>query len=531
MTDRILNHPPGACAAQYLRMSTSDQQYSIANQVGAIAAYAAKHNYDIVETYCDAGCSGIRLSGRPALQRLLADIAAGAGYSTVLVLDVSRWGRFQSIDESAHYEFVCRQLGVNIVYCDEPFSNGRSVIDDMLKVIKRAMAAEYSRDLSSKTATAHVRLATLGFWQGGPAPFGLRRQVQSARGVLEGTLQTGEHKSLATDRVILTRGPDSELRVVRFVFAAFTDHKLSPTLIARILGRTQQGGVASFQWTAAKVRYMLSNGAYAGNLTYGRMSSRLGRARTINPDEHWVTRDHAFAAIISSRDFARTAACMAEYVALGRAQKRRQWQSGLSELPARTIAGLEKRLQIGSGGFAALSLDHREPPWRPAIVHRLTGSDHDLPGWIARTYFHASILERRFYDSFYGSSAASMAAADLWSKQQRGLIAEYVLLGHRLNPSRINKTGFVGVSFCKDDRSSRDYWLARWQGADGRHYERRFRVATFGTKSAKRLAIAARQEANQVALRRREELRTYFKEQSLKGHLEKLNRSTSVELT
>jgi DNA invertase Pin-like site-specific DNA recombinase len=37
----------------------------------------------------------------------------------VLVYDVSRWGRFQDIDESAHYEFVCKQAGIKVAYCAE----------------------------------------------------------------------------------------------------------------------------------------------------------------------------------------------------------------------------------------------------------------------------------------------------------------------------------------------------------------------------------------------------------------------------
>lgn len=37
-------------AAQYVRMSTEDQQYSIANQSVRIRKYAAEHGFDIVKT-------------------------------------------------------------------------------------------------------------------------------------------------------------------------------------------------------------------------------------------------------------------------------------------------------------------------------------------------------------------------------------------------------------------------------------------------------------------------------------------------
>ena len=38
------------------------------------------------------------------------------------VYDVSRWGRFQDPDESAHYEFLCKAAGVRVHYCAEQFS-------------------------------------------------------------------------------------------------------------------------------------------------------------------------------------------------------------------------------------------------------------------------------------------------------------------------------------------------------------------------------------------------------------------------
>jgi len=42
-------------AAQYVRMSTEDQQYSIANQEAAIQIYARSHGYFVLSTYADAG--------------------------------------------------------------------------------------------------------------------------------------------------------------------------------------------------------------------------------------------------------------------------------------------------------------------------------------------------------------------------------------------------------------------------------------------------------------------------------------------
>ena len=67
------NSPP-LRAAQYVRMSTDHQQYSTQNQADKIREYAARRGIEIVQTYADEGKSGLRLDGRDALQRLIADV-------------------------------------------------------------------------------------------------------------------------------------------------------------------------------------------------------------------------------------------------------------------------------------------------------------------------------------------------------------------------------------------------------------------------------------------------------------------------
>jgi DNA invertase Pin-like site-specific DNA recombinase len=103
------------CAAQYLRMSTEHQQYSLENQSDAIRQYAADHGFTVVKTYADAGKSGLRLRNRSGLNQLLQDVVGGTReYGAILVYDVSRWGRFQDADEAAHYEFQCKRQHISV---------------------------------------------------------------------------------------------------------------------------------------------------------------------------------------------------------------------------------------------------------------------------------------------------------------------------------------------------------------------------------------------------------------------------------
>ncbi len=179
-------------AAQYVRMSTDHQRYSTENQREAIQKYAAQHGFEIVRTYADEGKSGLSLDGRDALKQLIQDVQTSRpAYQAILVYDISRWGRFQDADESAYYEYVCRRAGIRVVYCAEPFENDGSPMSVIMKSVKRAMAGEYSRELSNTVFMGQCRLIELGYRQGGSPGFGLRRLLLDESSSPNGHLQQG----------------------------------------------------------------------------------------------------------------------------------------------------------------------------------------------------------------------------------------------------------------------------------------------------------------------------------------------------
>lgn len=209
-------------------MSTDQQQYSTVAQKQAIAEYAGAHGITIVRTYEDSGLSGLTLRERPGLQRLLSDVKSpDRDFDTVLVFDVSRWGRFQDADEAAYHEHECRRAGVRVIYCSEPFENDGTPFASIYKSIKRAMAGEFSRELSAKVFNGQCRLVRLGFWQGSTPGYGLRRMLIDAHGEVKGALATFEHKSIHTDRVVLVPGPANEVALVRRIFDWYVNEKIS----------------------------------------------------------------------------------------------------------------------------------------------------------------------------------------------------------------------------------------------------------------------------------------------------------------
>jgi DNA invertase Pin-like site-specific DNA recombinase len=292
--------------AAYVRMSTEHQQYSTENQLDRIKEYAARRGMGIIRVFADEGKSGLSVKGRESLRGMIAEVENGkADFKAILAYDVSRWGRFQDADESGYYEYICKRAGINVHYCAEQFENDGSPTSNIIKSVKRSMAGEYSRELSTKVFQGACRLIQLGFKQGGAAGFGLRRVLIDQTGKAKGTLKVGEHKSLQTDRVVLMPGPDDEQEAVRWIYRVFLDEGKTEREIADDLNARNIPTDLARPWTRGTVHQVLTNEKYIGNNVYHRTSFKLKRKHVLNPPEMWIRADHAFPAVVDSMTFAK----------------------------------------------------------------------------------------------------------------------------------------------------------------------------------------------------------------------------------
>jgi hypothetical protein len=180
--------------------------------------------------------------------------------------------------------------------------------------MKRVMAGEYSRELSTKVSVGQSRGARLGFFQGGHAGYGMRRQLIDENGTPKAILKLGQRKSLQTERIILVLGPPSELKIVRRIFESFVVRKKSRTQIANDLNAAGIKNALGNRWSMQAIDDILRNEKYIGNIVYGRGSVKLGQKRVNNPPETWVRREKALKGIVSPELFAkaqqRIAACL-----------------------------------------------------------------------------------------------------------------------------------------------------------------------------------------------------------------------------
>ena len=335
--------------AMYVRMSSDLQKYSIRNQEEAIQEYAAGHVMTVARTYRDQAKSGVRIENRAALKQLLNDVQTGAApFSAILVYDVSRWGRFQNTDQAAYYDYLCRMHGIEVIYVAEQFANDGSPFAAILKNLKRAMAAEYSRELSIKCKAGQTRLARLGFTMGGSVLFGMRRLVLNEHGEPRVRLAVGERKSIQSDHVVLIPGPDEEIALVRRIFRLFASNAVTVADIVRLLkieGLKTHHGV---DFGRAGVRRILRSEAYIGNNVWGKTSVYLGGPSVDNAPEKWVRRNACFEAVIAKDVFAK----VQRRLARTQLQKTRTREQLLDDLRTTLIAEgkITTRLVADRGG-------------------------------------------------------------------------------------------------------------------------------------------------------------------------------------
>jgi DNA invertase Pin-like site-specific DNA recombinase len=290
-------------------MSTDHQKYSTENQLDAIRRYATARGLEIIRVFEDSGRSGLRLDGREALQKLMAEVQSGhADFSAILVYDVSRWGRFQDADEGAYHEHVCSRAGIRVHYCGEQFENDGSIGSNLLKTVKRVMAGEYSRELSVKVFAGQCRLVELGFRQGGAPGYGLRRVLIDEHRSAKGELTRGERKSLQSDRVVLVPGPSQEVDVVRRMYRMFVEEGRSEREIAGVLNENGLLTDLGRPWTRASVHQVVTNEKYIGNNVYNKVSFKLKQKRVVNAREMWIRAEGAYPSIVDRALFDRARA-------------------------------------------------------------------------------------------------------------------------------------------------------------------------------------------------------------------------------
>ena len=292
--------------AYYRHSAEIGQENSVEIQQDNVRAFAEKHSITIVREFADRGKSGLNAEGRPAFNEMVDLVRSSAEFELILVLDVSRWGRFQDTDLSAHYESLCTQRGKQVVYTQIGFGRDEDrLITQLRKSIDRYQSAEYSRALSKKVFEGAAKVAHQGYRPGGPPPYGFHRLMLDEKKRPDRILQPGQRKAIQNGRVVLVPGDAQQVEVVQEIFMLFAEKGFGERQIAGHLnsrGIPSPGGV---RWGESAVRHVLTNQQYAGAVVYNKSTQRLKTKRRSNPREQWIITPEAYQPVIIQELFAR----------------------------------------------------------------------------------------------------------------------------------------------------------------------------------------------------------------------------------
>lgn len=255
--------------ALYLRRSTNEelQADSLCVQEEILRRFAAAHDHLVTQVFRDSA-SGRSVKKRDEFKTMINTVISGkAPFEAVLVRDCTRWGRFENVDESAYWEFLLYQHGVNVLYVEETFRDDNTPYATLMKSLKRVLASEYSRERSQMIRYAQERVTRNGYRFGAEAPYGLCRVAVRPDGTTH-VLRRGERKAVGNWRTKLAPGDPEAVTVVQRIFAMYVTDDQNTVQIADVLNREGVAPPQGKQWWPPTISGILRNPAYCGTASY-----------------------------------------------------------------------------------------------------------------------------------------------------------------------------------------------------------------------------------------------------------------------
>lgn len=306
MTRRAPFPAPTPPAIGYLRVSTEgqarDDRASLPQQEAAIRALAKRRGFELGALFTDPGVSG-GSAARPAFQALLAYCASaprdGQDPGYVLVLNDSRWGRFENPEEATYWRVHLQRHGWLVCFAEGDDTQD-ALARGVLRAIHSTTASAYREQLKANVQRGVRGSAEAGFWMN-KAPIGYRRREIAPDGTWGRVLEHGQRK--ADDlRVKLVLGPQEEQDLVRWLFTTYAGGEIGIWQLARLAAARWPAK----RWSSQVVSHMLQNRTYRGEIVWCRRPHDAAeRRRTpVRDVDSWVVVPDAHEALIPADLFA-----------------------------------------------------------------------------------------------------------------------------------------------------------------------------------------------------------------------------------
>ena len=269
-------------AILYARVSTDEQAcsgYSLAQQLEALRAHAAREGYEVLEEVVDPGQSGVSLEG-PGMDRV-RDLVAAGGVSVVLAQDRDRFAR-----EPAYHYLLRREFeehdtkirALNDRGDESPKGELTDGILDQLAKYERAKIAERTRR-------------------------GMLRKAREGRVVVTRPAY-GFRYNEARDALVVC---EPEMAVVEKVLRLAADGLGQNAIQTRLFREGVPSPTGKPQWDWRMIKKIVYNDAYRPH-TFGEISALLAPevAGTLDPDKEygvqWYNRQRVTERTVSEPD-------------------------------------------------------------------------------------------------------------------------------------------------------------------------------------------------------------------------------------
>ena len=288
----------------YLRLSSDDdnqekESNSIQNQRLLIQLFLQKH-YELrdihVEFFVDDGYSGSNFN-RPAFKSMMEK--AKRTSSCIIVKDLSRLGR-DTIETQNYIEKVFPFLNIRFIAINDAYDSDAlsSQGKDTEIKFKNLINGIYPQICSQNTKQAMRKLAEMGCFVGGTAPFGYQFDGEDKRKLII------DPEAAACVRQIF----DKRLKGIKYSDIAEEFNTLGiPTPAVYLMGKGRYHGSMRCvpQWDGAKVRNIVQNPIYTGTMiSHKTEESRLSQTPKKHiPKEQWIRVPNTHEAIVSQDEF------------------------------------------------------------------------------------------------------------------------------------------------------------------------------------------------------------------------------------